>query len=1042
LGSAPIQRIYAGASTVWVNTPLVTLSVSPGSVVEDGAPNLVFTFTRSSTAGALSVNYGIGGTATNGTDYATITSPVSFVDGSATATVTVNPTVDATQEADETVAITVLSGTGYTVGTAGAAVGTIVDDDAPGGPALPAPTLYVPLTIDGRDVSANAFTDVSGTGFIVNADDPSPVATNTGFSGTLSTRAWAEFADTAALNPGTSNFFISAYVKSLDGFEFPAWFSKGFYQSSTGAFVAFLNRNSDAFGFGTGNPWTEVQGPVATPIEVWARITVSRTGNVLSLYRNETLLGTLDVTGRTLTNTSPLRVGRDGGTSTDGRWAGRISDAVMHIGAAITPSQLTYLVSNAYGSGTGSPSQWSIATTDLIVASEGASPALVPLQRRVSASGVATLQFVPSELAGGALAGVDYTAPGGGFGTVSFADGVATANASITLLPTAAAAPSKAFLVGIQNPSAGGLSSPRTARVLIVNNKGASRVMFASTNYQVSEDGGVVTAQLIRAGVNTSAATVTVSSTNGTAIAGADFTAVNGTVTFAPGEFSKTVSVIIANRAGNQFTRTFTLGITDISNSAAADTGYSKTTTVTILDTTSSLGTLTRSDFATGLTQPTGMDWLPNGDMLVAQKTGEIRYVSAAGTIRGTDMADLSAVVNSYGDRGCLGVAVHPNFGVSNPYIYVSYAYDPPETVGGVGNAAPDGQGNRCCRVDRCTVDLGTYTVTSRVTILGTNSVTAYIGSGLGVDSTGDIDVLPSGIVNGTTITAPASSEISTGYQDNSPGQVGTQNQNIRDFLTVDSTSHMIGGCRFGPDGNLYVPLGDGTSYNFVDPRAVRCQDIGNLSGTMMRIDPITGAGVPSNPYYSEASGTAPGTSNQSKVFYYGVRNPFRYTFDPRTGYPVMGDVGYGTWESVTSGPPGSNFGWPFLEGGAVVPGYSSLPQAVTFIANGNVNAGSPNPNPVVAPIVRFGHGAPNNFNSITMGDFMSTDVFVYSDLIDGRIFAGVLAADRSSMISSAQIDTLTFCTEFRRGPDGHLYGCQLYGAGFGPGRIVRWVAS
>ncbi|NCT52976.1 MAG: hypothetical protein GPJ04_17640, partial [Microcystis aeruginosa G13-03] len=108
----------------------VTLAVSPSSVTEDGTTNLVYTFTRSGvTTNPLTVNYTIGGTATNGTDYTSIPTSVTFVANSATATVIVDPTADTTVENNETVALTLATGTGYTVGTPNAATGTINNDD-------------------------------------------------------------------------------------------------------------------------------------------------------------------------------------------------------------------------------------------------------------------------------------------------------------------------------------------------------------------------------------------------------------------------------------------------------------------------------------------------------------------------------------------------------------------------------------------------------------------------------------------------------------------------------------------------------------------------------------------------------------------------------------------------------------------------------------------------------------------------------------------------------------------------------------------------
>ncbi|MFM6791936.1 MAG: Calx-beta domain-containing protein, partial [Dolichospermum sp.] len=79
--------------------PSITLAVAPSSVTEDGTTNLVYTFTRTGvTTNALTVNYTVGGTATNGTDYASIPTSVTFAANSATATVTVDPTADTTVE--------------------------------------------------------------------------------------------------------------------------------------------------------------------------------------------------------------------------------------------------------------------------------------------------------------------------------------------------------------------------------------------------------------------------------------------------------------------------------------------------------------------------------------------------------------------------------------------------------------------------------------------------------------------------------------------------------------------------------------------------------------------------------------------------------------------------------------------------------------------------------------------------------------------------------------------------------------------------------
>jgi hypothetical protein len=116
----------------------VSVAVSPSSVAEDGVPNLVYTFTRNGvTSGALTVNFSVGGTATFSSDYtqsgaatfAASSGTVTFGAGNSAATVTIDPAVDTTVEPDETVILTVTSGTGYNVGSPSGAIGTIINDD-------------------------------------------------------------------------------------------------------------------------------------------------------------------------------------------------------------------------------------------------------------------------------------------------------------------------------------------------------------------------------------------------------------------------------------------------------------------------------------------------------------------------------------------------------------------------------------------------------------------------------------------------------------------------------------------------------------------------------------------------------------------------------------------------------------------------------------------------------------------------------------------------------------------------------------------------
>ncbi|MFZ0749285.1 MAG: Calx-beta domain-containing protein, partial [Pyrinomonadaceae bacterium] len=127
----------AATGTITNDDTDVSVTVSPLSVTESDTPNLVYTFTRTGvTTGALTVNFSVGGTA-DASDYAqtgatTFTPPtgsVTFANGNNTATVTVDPASDSTVEPDETVILTLTADASYTIGSPGAATGTITNDD-------------------------------------------------------------------------------------------------------------------------------------------------------------------------------------------------------------------------------------------------------------------------------------------------------------------------------------------------------------------------------------------------------------------------------------------------------------------------------------------------------------------------------------------------------------------------------------------------------------------------------------------------------------------------------------------------------------------------------------------------------------------------------------------------------------------------------------------------------------------------------------------------------------------------------------------------
>lgn len=417
--------------------------------------------------------------------------------------------------------------------------------------------------------------------------------------------------------------------------------------------------------------------------------------------------------------------------------------------------------------------------------------------------------------------------------------------------------------------------------------------------------------------------------------------------------------------------------------------------------------TLTQETVFSGLTQPTAIDWTSNGDLaFIAEKVGVIK-VAENGQVSNTPFIDISAQVNGVRDRGLLDIAVHPEFFNGSPYVYALYTYDPPEVFDNSGLAGEDGIGNRAARLTRITADenndFKTAVGGSEVVILGTNSTWENFNAF--VNSTNDFNEPPAGIL--------------------------ADGSNLEDFLAADSESHTIGGVEFGPDGALYVSNGDGTSYNRVDPRTVRVQDIDNLSGKILRIDPITGEGLSDNPFYNGDP-----NANRSKVFQYGLRNPFRIAVDQTDGKVYVGDVGWTQWEEINAAEPGANFGWPYYEGGSGTSlqtgGYRDLSEAQAFYASGES---------VTPSILALNHGT-DGINAIVLGDIYRGNNFpeeYQGDLFFNDLGQGIVrnvSFDESGNVTSVD----TFATganvvvQIVEAPDGSLHYVDL-----DDGLVGRW---
>ncbi len=245
-------------------------------------------------------------------------------------------------------------------------------------------------------------------------------------------------------------------------------------------------------------------------------------------------------------------------------------------------------------------------------------------------------------------------------------------------------------------------------------------------------------------------------------------------------------------------------------------------------------------------------------------------------------------------------------------------------------------------------------------------------------------------------------------------------------ILTADqpaATNHKGGWIGFGPGDLLYIALGDGGGSN--DPFG-NGQNRNTLLGAILRIDPSSD-GFPSDPlrdYAIPSSNPFAAGGGAPEILAFGLRNPFRASFDPTTGNLFIGDVGQGAIEEIDLIRPtdsGLNFGWPILEG--------------TRVNQAGSTAG------LTPPIAEYAHGAgPREGNSVTGGYVYRGPVdalrgqYVFADFVSANVwsFAASSAVQGATIASSAfavqtaafapDIGTLNNIASFGEDDAGNLY--------------------
>lgn len=307
----------------------------------------------------------------------------------------------------------------------------------------------------------------------------------------------------------------------------------------------------------------------------------------------------------------------------------------------------------------------------------------------------------------------------------------------------------------------------------------------------------------------------------------------------------------------------------------------------------------------TNLTAPMALAFAPDGRIFVAEQAGLIKVYDSLSDPTPDIFADLKTRVHGYWDRGLMSLALDPQFAdPDHRYVYIAYALDAP--IGGTPPVWNDQCGN-APTTDGCVIG-------GRVSRLKVNP-------------------------NGNT-------------------QTGPEQILIEDWCQ-QFPSHSLGNIAFGPDGYLYVSAGEGAEFggnidygNLGNPKngcgdppgtagtaltppdaqggALRSQsprrpltEKWSLDGSIIRVDPATGAGVSGNRFFSASN------ANARRILAWGLRNPFRFTFRPGTKELWLGDVDWYAYEElnvindVTAGAE-ENFGWPCYQGTEIQPGFDN----------------------------------------------------------------------------------------------------------------------
>lgn len=236
----------------------------------------------------------------------------------------------------------------------------------------------------------------------------------------------------------------------------------------------------------------------------------------------------------------------------------------------------------------------------------------------------------------------------------------------------------------------------------------------------------------------------------------------------------------------------------------------------------------------------------------------------------------------------------------------------------------------------------------------------------------------------------------------------GTLAKQKRVLLEIEQPfkNHDGGEVTFGPDGYLYIGMGDGGSR--ADPQG-NGQNLGTLLGKMLRINVNVspGYGIPADNPFLKTPGARP------EIWAYGLRNPWRFSFDPK-GRLIAADVGQDSFEEVDIVPAGANMGWRVREATHCFDPKDNCPK-----------------DGMVEPIFEYGRDAGQSITGgfVYLGERMPwlRDKFVVADFVTGRVWALTLPSEAGQPAKSEELGVFPHAfSGFARSPSGELYALDF----------------